>query len=169
MFGIYNKKQATFIRTSTFLVIFILSLFASYRFYYNSFYATTPMEKMPESWKWIHREGKSAKEPWAVFPSATSNIPKVVEIPLSPRFAIAFGMVALFTILGAYFCFRHQRTSDFLIDTESEIRKVSWPTIREVGSSSTVVIIVIIILGIYLFLVDISLMKALKWMFFEKV
>lgn len=161
---IYNNKQGMIVRLCTFVSTALLALFGVYRFYYHSFFATTPIEKMSEFWRWIHPQFSTPGKPWPTF-----TIPAVlIEIPLSPRFCIAIGFVILALVLLAYFCFRHQRVSNFLIDTESEMRKVSWPTVNEVGASSLVVIIVIVILGIYLFFVDKGLVAAFNWIFFEK-
>ena len=152
----YKQKQGLITRWGTFAVLAILFLFGAYRFYYNFFY-TTPLEKMPQFWQWLH-----AKYIWK-----TITIPAVeIDIPLSPRWLISLGLGFILISLSAYFCFWHQRVSDFLIDTESEMRKVSWPTSKEVVGSSIVVIIAIIVLGLYLFLADLGLGEILRWVFY---
>ncbi len=46
------------------------------------------------------------------------------------------------------------RAADFLIATESEMKKVSWSSKAEVLGSTTVVIMTVIILAAFIFLVD---------------
>lgn len=47
--------------------------------------------------------------------------------------------------------FNHQRTADFLIDTENELKhKVTWPSKREEINASIVVVVTVIILGIFI-------------------
>jgi len=58
-----------------------------------------------------------------------------------------------------------KRFIDLLIDTESELAKVSWPSSQELTSSTTAVLISIILLGAFLFCVDwlaASLMRSLQ-------
>ncbi|MBI4574748.1 MAG: preprotein translocase subunit SecE [Planctomycetes bacterium] len=47
--------------------------------------------------------------------------------------------------------------SDFLIETEGEMKKVSWPTRAEVVGSSVVVIATVMVLGVYMYIVDFGL------------
>jgi len=54
------------------------------------------------------------------------------------------------------------RFAEFLIMTESEMRKVTWPTRREVIVSTKVVIIMTFFLAIMLWLVDIGFMKLFQ-------
>ncbi len=47
-----------------------------------------------------------------------------------------------------------KKTVEFLIDTQGELQKVSWPTREELIGSTGVVIILLFILGAYIFGVD---------------
>lgn len=47
-----------------------------------------------------------------------------------------------------------RRVADFLIDTEHELRKVTWPTTQDVVNSSTVVVICVLILMAFLAFTD---------------
>ena len=108
-FSVYNKKQGMLVRWATFAIIAILAVFGAYRFYYDGFFANTTLEKMPEFWKFLHPKGMSPEHPWPVF-----TIPAVaIDIPLSPRWFIAIGLGASLLFLSMYFCFKHQRASDF--------------------------------------------------------
>lgn len=78
------------------------------------------------------------------------------EFPISPRVLLCGVLVVLFAIAIYALC-NHRRVVDFLIDTETEMQKVSWPSRNEVISSSIVVILCVIILAIYLGVVDYGL------------
>lgn len=157
LLSFYKEKQGVLVRWITFAILAILLVFGMYRFYYNGPYATTPLEKVPPFWQWLH-----PKSSWT-----DVTIPVVeIDIPISPRWAITFGSIFLLLLLSAYFCFWHNRVSDFLIDTESEMRKVSWPTFQEVVSSSIVVIVALVLLGLYLYLVDFGLGVLFRWVFY---
>jgi preprotein translocase SecE subunit len=53
---------------------------------------------------------------------------------------------------------------EFLIMTESEMRKVSWPSRREVSTSVKIVILLTFLMGLMLGLVDIGFIKLFQWM-----
>ena len=57
------------------------------------------------------------------------------------------------------------RPAELLIETEIEMRKVTWPTVTEVLGATLVVIVVTLILGFYLWALDIAMSyTALKWL-----
>ena len=58
-----------------------------------------------------------------------------------------------------------QRVVGFLIETQAELQKVSWPTRQELVGSTIVVIICAVVLGVYIFGVDrfvTTVMKLVK-------
>ncbi|MBL0927242.1 MAG: preprotein translocase subunit SecE [Phycisphaerales bacterium] len=55
------------------------------------------------------------------------------------------------------------RTSEFLIATEGEMKKVNWSTKREIYGSTWVVIFVAIFLSVLLFIVDALFSLFFKW------
>jgi len=74
------------------------------------------------------------------------------------------GAALVFVVLGAatlYLTLFHRKTGDVLIDTESEMRKVVWPTRVEVQGSATVVIITSLLLGCLIYVTDIVLTQLL--------
>jgi preprotein translocase subunit SecE len=56
------------------------------------------------------------------------------------------------------------KMAEFMIMTESEMRKVTWPSRKEVISSTRIVILITLILGVLLFLVDVGFVKFFSWM-----
>lgn len=78
---------------------------------------------------------------------------------------ILFPSVGIFagTMLAAYVLLNRPRWADFLIETEGELRKVSWPSRREYVGSSVVVVLVITVISVFLYAVDSILSSLLKW------
>jgi preprotein translocase subunit SecE len=68
----------------------------------------------------------------------------------------------VFVLLGAlltWWLVNSPRLAEFMIMTESEMRKVSWPSRREVFSSTKIVIVLTLLLGLLLYLVDVAFLK----------
>jgi preprotein translocase SecE subunit len=85
----------------------------------------------------------------------------VVGVPLSGAFLSA---AAVF-LVGLIAVRRWERTpkmADLLIDTESELKKVAWPTLQQVTNSSLVVIISVVLLGGFMALIDILLARIIR-------
>jgi len=56
--------------------------------------------------------------------------------------------------VGVYLSLVNARTSEFLIETQAELKKVAWPPKQEVKGSTAVVLGTVVILGLFLFAVD---------------
>ena len=54
-----------------------------------------------------------------------------------------------------------QRTSTYLQDVRTEVRKVSWPTWDDLRKSTIVIIVIILILGAIIGLMDLLFSKLL--------
>ncbi|MCZ6596347.1 MAG: preprotein translocase subunit SecE, partial [Planctomycetota bacterium] len=85
----------------------------------------------------------------------------IVSIPLNGAFLVSLaifagGMIWLFRWLQS------PKMADLLIDTESELRKVTWPTTQEVINSSMVVVACVVILMAFLAGTDLVLGQFVK-------
>lgn len=56
------------------------------------------------------------------------------------------------------------RTVSFYGDVKSELRKVTWPSKKEVYGTTIVVIVTVFFFGFYLFFVDSMLQMMIKWL-----
>jgi preprotein translocase SecE subunit len=77
----------------------------------------------------------------------------VVGVNLSPAFLIS----SLFFLAGVVLTKRWQqkpKVADMLIDTEAELKKVSWPKGQEVWNASMVVVVCVVLLAGFLMLSD---------------
>ena len=57
------------------------------------------------------------------------------------------------------------RIKTFFIEVNAEIRKVTWPTFKEVRDTTIVVIIAVFLFGIYLYFVDMALHRLIQHLF----
>ena len=58
-----------------------------------------------------------------------------------------------------------QHSRVFLTDVRNEMKRVSWPSRREVYATTVVVIITSIFFGLYLWIVDMGLNRVVSWLF----
>lgn len=84
-----------------------------------------------------------------------------IEITLRPIFfpSAAVGMGIL---LAYHFFMNRGKWVEFMIETQSEVRRVSWPPNREWIGSSIVVVVVLVFISVFLYVVDAGLSYALQ-------
>lgn len=82
------------------------------------------------------------------------------EFPLSPR-TLAAMLVIVGSAIGIWLTVNYAKLVDFLIETEAELKKVSWPSQSQVVSSSAIVVLLTVVMGVYIGLVDFGLIWAL--------
>jgi preprotein translocase subunit SecE len=123
---IYKKGQGRLARYSAAAFAGILLLFGCYEFYWwlvglsIEFFRTTSLGTVP-----------------------------ILELELN----VAFIVVAILFVAGGYGIFKlsnHPKLADLLIDTETEMKKVTWPSWPEAMNSSMVVIAAVVVLALYL-------------------
>jgi len=95
------------------------------------------------AWRQAYRIGGLAVEPALVVP------------------AVLFVAAAAGT---AWVVGRWRRIIDFLILTESELRKVSWPSREDLRHQTVIVLVVCVIFGILICFADIFLKKVFGWL-----
>jgi preprotein translocase SecE subunit len=85
-------------------------------------------------------------------------------VPLTAALLLSVGLFLYAMYVVWEFMNRHERSVNFLVDTEKEMRKVSWSTKGELRGSSIVVVLAVFFLGVYLFCVDRVLSGVFQWM-----
>lgn len=75
---------------------------------------------------------------------------------------VVLAVIALACLWGILKVYSSPRVADFLIETEGEMKKVSWPGKSEVVGATGVVIITVLLLGVFLFASD-KVVEALIW------
>jgi len=73
----------------------------------------------------------------------------VVSVDLNGAFIVS-AVLFLVGVLVIRHWQQKPNVADLLIDTESELRKVTWPTMDEVTNSSIVVIVCVLVMGAFL-------------------
>jgi preprotein translocase subunit SecE len=59
---------------------------------------------------------------------------------------------------------RLERARLFLSEVRNELKRVTWPTQKEVYATTVVVILTSVFFGIYLFLIDSLFFNSLQWL-----
>ena len=57
------------------------------------------------------------------------------------------------------------RSRTFLTEVRNELKRVTWPSQKEVYATTVMVILTSAFFGIFLWLVDLTLTEAVKWVF----
>jgi len=60
---------------------------------------------------------------------------------------------------------RFERMRVFLSEVRNELKRVTWPSQKEVYATTVVVILTSIFFGLYLFLLDIGIDRIVTWIF----
>jgi preprotein translocase subunit SecE len=80
----------------------------------------------------------------------------LVNLNVTPVLLVAIGLFILLS-LGVLLTWNWKRWNDLLIETQMEMKKVSWPKRQELIGSSVIVIVMVLIMGFFLYVVDIVL------------
>ena len=77
---------------------------------------------------------------------------------------VLFPSIAIFTtvMLVAYLLLNRRTWAEFQIETEGELKKVSWPPRKEFLGASMVVVVVVAIVSCFLYAVDLGLSNVMK-------
>ena len=60
---------------------------------------------------------------------------------------------------------RFERMRLFLSEVRNELKRVTWPTQKEVYATTVVVVLMSVAVGLYLFAVDQVLFNGVQWLF----
>jgi preprotein translocase subunit SecE len=60
---------------------------------------------------------------------------------------------------------RFERMRLFLSEVRNELKRVTWPSQKEVYATTVVVILTSVFFGVYLFALDFGLLKLVQWIF----
>jgi preprotein translocase SecE subunit len=83
-------------------------------------------------------------------------------LSLKPILFPALG-VFLTVMSGVFLILNQDRWADFLIETEGEVKKVSWPGRKEYMGSAMVVVLVVAIVSAFLHYVDMGLSRLMQY------
>ena len=100
------------------------------------------------------------------FPALTKQILAVPHTGLQIDLALIIAVVvALVGLAGVTWVFNRPRMVDLLVETEAEMKKVSWPSRQEAWNSAVIVVVTVIVLMSLLFAYDFVVNAVLKQLF----
>ena len=86
----------------------------------------------------------------------------VFEQRFDVAFVVAWAVAGLGLFMVARFLGR-DRSVTFLVDTEDELKKVTWPSWPDAKASSMIVLVFVLFLAAILYISDIALEKVFSW------
>jgi len=137
----HRPDQGIYARGTAFWVLIAYAYLAGSRFNY-----------------WCQGFGDWPNQRWTADPMP------VLGFPLTPAFVMGLGVFCLVAFV-AWKVVNHPKIADLLIDTESEMKKVTWPSFDDSKKSSLVVIGCVLFLLAFLAASD----MALRWFFQDLV
>lgn len=87
---------------------------------------------------------------------------KFMGLPDGAGIALGLAGCVGCALAWAHYTLRSPGSVDYLIETELEMRKVNWPTKKEVLASTGIVIACVVVLGGYIFLNDMLISFLLR-------
>ena len=82
------------------------------------------------------------------------------NVPIKAAIYAAWALGGAFI---AFYCVNAPHLAEFMIITESELRKVTWPTRRQLIASTKIVIFLTFLLALILAAVDFGFLGFFKW------
>jgi preprotein translocase SecE subunit len=135
-FEVYKKGQGMVARLAAFVAVGLLIVFGAVRFY-----AT------------FNRPGRLV---------LVEGLPVVGDVSAYKVTAFVLAAVGL---LATWWFLNRPKNAELLIETEGEMRKVSWPTLPEVWNATVIVALVTVTLALTMFGLDELLRKILFLVF----
>jgi preprotein translocase SecE subunit len=135
-FEIHKKGQGTLARATAYVLGAALVLFGAYQFF-----AT-----------FNTRDARVFVE----------DLPLLGDLNLWKVFAIAIGIAGLVLL---HLALNRPRAVDAMVETEQEMRKVSWPTLPEVWNATLVVVLVTAVLAVTMYGFDLVLHRLFRLVF----
>lgn len=100
-------------------------------------------------------------------PSFRAAVDGASSEPIFPQLylqaGVAGGIILIGAILIGWFVAASPKSSDFLIATDSEMKKVHWSTYKQIRGSTIVVIVATFLIAGFLFVIDIGFSTFFKW------
>jgi preprotein translocase SecE subunit len=92
----------------------------------------------------------------------TPELPLIGALTISKVVAFAVGVAG---VLGLHYVLNRPKSVDLLIETEAEMRRVSWPTMKQVWNATLVVAFVSMLLAVTMSGLDLVIRQVLHLIF----
>lgn len=150
-FTIYKPGQGKFVRWGTVVAIVLITSLGMYWIYASV---------IPSIYSGFRMAASTATQP-ADAPKLSGGEVGSSETIVTVIVLSIFGLIGVFL---AYMSANRPRPAEFMIMTESEMRKVTWPSRQTVIASTKVVIFLTILLAVILAGVDAGCIKLFHWL-----
>lgn len=151
---IYKEGQGVLVRRVAFWVLVVLIVWGGQSLYTWLVNGGFGWEWMGGAWQWPAKLILEDKNPLDGY-----SIP-VLDQRFNWGFVVSWGLVAL-ACLWLYRFLNRPRSADFLIETDTEFKKVTWPTRKDAWNSSLIVVVFVLMLTAFLVFSD----KIIAWVF----
>jgi preprotein translocase SecE subunit len=148
---IYKKGQGKTARITAYALLGVLILFGAYRLH-----ATF---NVPGEGVLVGTSGKLWGDTPPLIDASVPVLGTITIMKVVSVIAFGLGMLALHLVLNG------PKMATILIDTEQEMRKVSWPSKTEVRSATIVVVIVTFVMALSLYGFDVGLQHLFSLVF----
>ncbi len=127
--AVYKKEQGIFARRTAIWLVWLLLLWGCFRLYV-----------------FLQSNFSGLK---------TNSLGKLPLIKMDINWAFGISLIVLGVVCwGAWLLFNRQKPADLLIDTEQELKKVTWPSFQDAVNSSIIVIVTVVIFAAFLSVAD---------------
>lgn len=100
-------------------------------------------------------------------PSFRADVVGAASEPVFPQLYLQAGAAGTVILLGVlligWFVGSSPKSADFLIATDSEMKKVNWSTYKQIKGSTIVVIVATFLIAGFLFVIDLGFSTFFKW------
>jgi preprotein translocase SecE subunit len=135
----YKADQGTYSRTTSFLLLAALVVFG-----------------VDTMYVWLRSMHTPDGTPRFMARDLTGSPVPVISEPLTPALIVSV-LVGVGLVWGLHRFLNKPKTAELLIETESEMRKCTWPSWEETWKSSVVVLLVVVFFTAVLAVVDLAL------------
>ena len=108
-------------------------------------------------WVWLHGFAALSRP---LVDGAFARVP-LTKLPVSGSLAISLG-VAAGAVLFVAWLLKRPWLADLLIDTEGEMKKVTWPAREEAWSATKVVSVTVVVITVVLLVFDMILTQVMR-------
>jgi preprotein translocase subunit SecE len=86
----------------------------------------------------------------------------VLDQYIDPAFLISWIVIIAGCVL-VYRLLNKERAADFLIETDTEVRKVTWPSWNDAWNSSLIVLLFVLVVTGFIFFSDFVINRVMGW------
>lgn len=145
-FKYYKKGQGKIVRLSSGIALTLLALFGCI-----SLYTFVPQFNIEET-----------PPPPTFWGTTITQIP-FFELTINYGLIVSISLFLILILLIYLLIINKPSTADFMVETEIEMKKVSWPSKQEHTSSTIAVIISVFLIGVFLMVADSLFSQIMKF------